>query len=284
MFSDVLLTVDFDRTLTDPASRIPERNLEAIRFFIANGGTFTVNTGRSVPMCRRFMHDVPVNAPLLVYNGAAWYDVKTGELSNCYLIDADPKEVVSSVQSRFPELLLEIQGIDAHYAFQKHSIWQTYCENNQGTWAYADPSETGPFLKFSLAIFESENVSDVYKTIDWEQALFRSAYDYIMQTYEGLVDATYACPRILEVQAKDVSKSRSALDLKKKLGKKILVCVGDALNDVSMLDGADYAFCPADGVVADRYPNVCNCGDGAVAEVIYKKIPEILGFQLDNPA
>ena len=30
MFSDVLLTVDFDRTLTAPDSTIPQRNLEAI--------------------------------------------------------------------------------------------------------------------------------------------------------------------------------------------------------------------------------------------------------------
>lgn len=282
MFSDVLLTVDFDRTLTDPASRIPERNLEAIRFFMENGGTFTVNTGRSVPMCRRFMHDVPVNAPLLVYNGAAWYDVKTGELSNCYLIDADPKEVVSSVQSRFPELLLEIQGIDAHYAVQKHPVWQTYCENNQGTWAYADPSETGPFLKFSLAIFESEQVADVYKSVPWEQEMFQAANRYILETYAGLVESTFACPRILDVQAKGVSKSRSALDLKEKLGKKYLVCVGDAANDISMLDAADFAFCPADGVIADRYPNVCPCAEGSVAEVIYKKIPKILGIKLDN--
>ena len=49
-FSDILLTVDYDRTLTAPDSTIPERNLEAIRFFIDNGGIFTVNTGRSVPM------------------------------------------------------------------------------------------------------------------------------------------------------------------------------------------------------------------------------------------
>lgn len=33
-FSDVLLTVDYDRTLTAPDSSIPERNLEAIRYFM----------------------------------------------------------------------------------------------------------------------------------------------------------------------------------------------------------------------------------------------------------
>ena len=43
-----------------------------------------------------------------------------------------------------------------------------------------------------------------------------------------------------------------------------------------MLDGADYAYCPADGIVADQYENVCKCADGAIADVIYKKIPAIL--------
>ena len=69
IFSDVLLTVDYDRTLTAPDSSIPERNLEAIRYFMENGGAFTVNTGRSVPMTRAFRDIVPVNAPLLLYNG-----------------------------------------------------------------------------------------------------------------------------------------------------------------------------------------------------------------------
>ena len=50
----------------------------------------------------------------------------------------------------------------------------------------------------------------------------------------------------------------------------------DALQPAGL--GADYAFCPADGVVADRFPNVCPCGEGAVAQVIYEKIPEILGI------
>lgn len=54
------------------------------------------------------------------------------------------------------------------------------------------------------------------------------------------------------------------------------MCVGDAENDLTMLRGADYAFCPADGVVAKEFPNVCKCADGAVADVIYEKIPEIL--------
>ena len=50
LFSDILLTADFDRTLTAPDSTVPQRNIEAIRYFIDNGGAFTVNTGRSSPL------------------------------------------------------------------------------------------------------------------------------------------------------------------------------------------------------------------------------------------
>ena len=35
MFSSVLLTVDFDRTLTAPDSTIPQRNIDAIKEFMA---------------------------------------------------------------------------------------------------------------------------------------------------------------------------------------------------------------------------------------------------------
>ena len=49
-----------------------------------------------------------------------------------------------------------------------------------------------------------------------------------------------------------------------------------------MLREADFAFSPADGVVADRFENVCNCAEGAVADVIYRKIPEILNLTLDK--
>ena len=67
MFSDVLLTVDFDRTLTALDSTIPKRNLEAIEYFMENGGTFTMNTGRSIPMAvENIFGVIPTNAPLLL--------------------------------------------------------------------------------------------------------------------------------------------------------------------------------------------------------------------------
>ena len=76
-FDDVLITADFDYTLTALDGTIPQRNLEAIRYFMENGGHFTVNTGRSAVAAKKLMEKVPVNAPFLMYNGSAAY--KDGE-------------------------------------------------------------------------------------------------------------------------------------------------------------------------------------------------------------
>ncbi len=277
LFSDVLLTVDFDRTMTAPDSSVPQRNIDAVRYFMENGGTFTINTGRSVPMAELFIDDVPVNAPLLVYNGSAWYDTHTKELTQCVLLDLDPKAVVADLRSNFPELYIEIQGEHTHYLYPENAMWQAYSENNRCRWAYAPPEETGPFLKFALYTrFLSNSVSSMYDITPEEEDLFHRALAYLQQRYGDKIELFRPCPRIWDVHAKGVSKLNSARKLQQQLGKKILVCVGDGENDVSMLSGADYAFCPKDAVIADRYCNVCPCGEGAVADVIYEKILAIV--------
>lgn len=276
-FSDVLLTVDYDRTLTDTNAVVPQRNLEAIHYFMDNGGTFTVNSGRSLPMARCFRDVVPVNAPLLLYNGSAWYDTKTNQLMNARLIDLDPVTAVYELQARFPELTIEIQGLYHHHIFKKNPIWEDYNVSNGSSWEYTTPDQTGPFIKFAVyGYFMDNKTSTMYQFTPREEVLFNEASAYIEEKWGDKLELFRACPRILDLHAKGVSKLRSARDLQKHLGKKILVCVGDADNDLTMLEGADYAFCPSDGIVADRFPNVCPCDDGAVADVIYEKIPEIL--------
>ena len=46
-FDGVLLVSDFDDTLYDSHCQVPRRNLEALDRFLAQGGRFTVATGRA---------------------------------------------------------------------------------------------------------------------------------------------------------------------------------------------------------------------------------------------
>ena len=278
MYSNILLTVDFDRTLTAPDSTVPKRNLEAIEYFTANGGAFTVNTGRSLPMSQgQLLPQVPVNAPLLLYNGSAAYDTAAGQLTQVRPIGLDIG-ILEQLQQRFPALHVEVQAADAHYLLHRDAGWEAYCEHNGCAWKYAQPQDIpGPFVKFAFyGQFRENTVASMYQATREELAEVAAAVSYMERTYGDRLEIFRACARIVDFHAKGCSKLRAARDLQKALGRKLLVCVGDAENDLTMLEGADHAFCPADGVVADRFPTVCKCADGAIADVIYKKIPEIL--------
>lgn len=283
MFSDVLLTVDYDRTLTAPDSTIPERNLEAIRFFMENGGAFTVNTGRSLPMAKAFRDKVPVNAPLLLYNGGAAYDTQREELVFVKEIQMDLWKTVHELLELFPDLTVEVQALDKHYDFLPNPAWDAFSANNCAYGTAQEGQDLGPFLKFSLyGEIRGVTVSQLYQGSPEEVRRMDEAEKLLQEVYGGQVAVFRSGLRIIDVQAKGVSKAASARRLQKELGRKLLVCVGDAENDIVMLDGADFAFVPSDAILKDRYENVCSCADGAVADVIYEKIPNILNLTLDK--
>ena len=278
IFDHILLTVDYDRTLTAPDSTIPQRNLEAIRYFIENGGAFTINTGRSVPMTKVFREIVPVNAPLLLYNGSAAYDLSTGKLDFCHAIGLDMWETVHKCMALFPDMTVEVQAVDAHYRFAENPAWDAFSDNNQCARGFAQPGDDlGTFLKFSLyGEIRDVTVADLYNGSPQELARMDEVEQQLKDVFGEYCEVFRAAPRIIDVHAKGVSKKRSARELQQRLGREILVCAGDAHNDLLMLEGADYAFVPSDAALREHFPNVCPCAEGAVADVIYEKIPEIL--------
>lgn len=275
-YSDILITVDFDRTFSARDSSVPQRNLDAVRFFMERGGAFTINTGRSAVNFAKHLQDTPVNAPFLLYNGSAAYE--NGKLSQCVEIDVDMWEMVELLHKKFPTLDIEIHGAEYHYLIEPTEKVLALYENLGWRWKEAKiGDDVGPFIK--LAIFgqtELPQFSELYKATEEELAIFDAAIQTLEENYGDKIEVFRAAPRILNIHAKGVSKLNAARTLQKQLGKKLLICVGDAQNDVPMLDGADYAFCPADASIASRYPNVCPCDEGAIADVIYNKIPEIL--------
>lgn len=279
IYSDVLLTVDFDRTLTAPDSTIPARNIEAIEYFMENGGAFTVNTGRSVPMYSSKLDLVPVNAPLLLYNGSAAYDKERREFTFAEAIDLDMVQTLKKTMALFPGLAVELQGLEHHYLFRFDEMWEKYNLHNGCPYAFTEVDKAPePFLKFTIyGQMRDVTVADLYNGTAEEFAAMDEVERILVEQFGDKCAVFRAAPRIIDIHAKGVSKARSARRLQQELGRKILVCIGDGENDVSMMEAADYAFCPGDAIIRDRFENVCDCAEGAVADVIYKKIPEILG-------
>lgn len=276
LFSDILLTVDYDRTTTNYDGQIPRQNLEAIRYFMDNGGAFTVNTGRSLPQSADVLRHVPMNAPFLCYNGGL--TVENGVILDQYPIELPMEETLQAVCKAFPDLNVDLHGVHAHVGFQPVGCWDTYYAARQCDYFLAGQRDDyGPFIKFNVyGELRDDTFYQVFDGTPEEIARIDEAEQWIRDTFGEKLTVFRVGARVLNIQAAGVSKIKAARALQKQLGRKILVCVGDAENDLPMLEGADYAFCPSDGTVADRFPNVCPCGDGAVADVIYNKLPLVV--------
>lgn len=276
-YSDILLTTDFDRTLTAPDSSIPSCNLEAIRYFMEQGGIFTVNTGRTIPSSTALMEIVPVNAPFLLYNGSAAYDKSKDEFLFFHEFQLSWSEAYHKIREKFPSLWLEYQGAKAHYMFREHPVWPSFCENNQYPWKYASPEDDlGPFLKFCVyAKIEDPGIDHLFHGTEEEIAFMDEVEKWFLHEFGDTCVITRSADLYIDIQPSGVSKGKSARELKELLNRKILICIGDAENDLSMLDDADFAFCPGDASIKDNYTNVCPCSEGSLADLIYNIIPTL---------
>ena len=102
-------------------------------------------------MTRAFRDIVPVNAPLLLNNGSMAYDLQKQELCFCHRLDLPQAETVTRIIDLFPDMTVEVQGMDAHYCFSENPMWERFSENNRCAWGLAKPGDDlGPFQKFTL--------------------------------------------------------------------------------------------------------------------------------------
>ena len=271
-FSDILLLADYDRTLTDTRSRIPARNLEAIRAFTEAGGAFTVATGRSIPMFRARQAEIPYNVPLILCNGAASYDYRTGVLSEAVPL-ARGQALMRWLAREFPDLNLEIEEERCHYLIGEDPLRDAFYRENRTDCVHVTLDEL-PDRMLKISLLGSFRDTSVRQFFSGEKpaeiARFDEAARRIPEAFPEAA-AERSAQRIIDIQSAAVTKGTAARRLARRLGRPLLVCVGDARNDLSMLREADLAFAPADCEQAVReagIPVVCPCGEGAVADVI----------------
>src|SRR5699024_2784542 len=110
-FSDYLLISDFDLTLTGHDDRVPQANVDALKAWIAEGGAFSVATGRSLMMAWRRVRDIPRNARLITFNGAFCSEPTTGETVFSFPMPESYKELLAPILAERPDLSVELQGL-----------------------------------------------------------------------------------------------------------------------------------------------------------------------------
>ncbi len=271
-FSQVLFASDFDHTLSDYNDCIPRENIEAIEYFIWEGGRFCVASGRSIPMFRAKTTLLPFNAPCIFYNGAVCYDFSTQTFESMRPMPDSAAELRDALLERYPEMHMEIQTAQRHYCYGSDPLREDYLRRNGVPFVYTDEEISEPWLKMAIyGKFRTHTFDHPDGLTKEDYALFTQVEEFAREFCAGACSVSRSMPRIIEIWAAGCDKGSTARSLAQRLHRPILACAGDAPNDIQLLQAADFAFCPSDCdpiVGAYGFRKTVPCALGAVGAAI----------------
>ncbi|WP_040196935.1 HAD-IIB family hydrolase [Candidatus Soleaferrea massiliensis] len=119
--SDILLITDMDGTLMSKSTGILPCNLQAIERFVRKGGRFTVATGRAPLAARCYLEKLPINEPLVMFNGGAIYDYNKKEFLWNAVLPGQALRYGQEILDAFPEIGSEIVLGDSFHIVRQNA-------------------------------------------------------------------------------------------------------------------------------------------------------------------
>ena len=269
-FDGVLLACDFDNTLvyTEPALMAGEPipplspgNREALAYFNAQGGHFSVATGRALAALREFAPGLPLSAPCVICNGAALYDFARDEYLDCDLLDETALRRGQALLDEFPTLAVEAY----HIGNVVHAVRPNEYVRRHEHLTHVGTEEKSSLLDVPLPLgkFIFEDDHEILLTARRRMTEWGWDADY---------EIVFSRDNLLEVTAKGANKGGMVLRLAERLGiaRQDICCMGDEANDLSMLRAAGQAFAPANASAAVKAVStvVSHAQEDAVADVV----------------
>ena len=232
-FDGVLLASDFDDTLYATDKTVSPENRAALDHFTANGGRFTIATGRAHRTLAPYLSLAPVNAPVVLSNGAQLYDFARGEM---VLETTLPRSIgpdLEALARELPALGVEAYHNDDVYVWNPNDFTRYHLER-AGTSAAERPVGDMP-QPWGKAILHQKN------------EILLEAQEAILKRWGDRYEAIFSNWHMLELTARGSTKGGMVLELAKRLGiaRKDVYCVGDNQNDIPMLAVSAIPFAPA---------------------------------------
>lgn len=259
IFSGCLLASDIDGTLLEK-NIVPEQNLKKIDYFIANGGVFTIATGRMIKTSLDLYKLSHANAPLIANQGGAIYDFNSNRYLFQKFLSPEAKSDLRLLRQAFPDIGIEIMSGNKNYSLQINQISVWHAE-------YQSTKLTPPPAN--------------YEQFEWEKVLIMPATLNEFERLENFCKRfTSCCFQIsyrqdeftfYEMISPEVNKGLALQMLKKLTGAKQSFGIGDFYNDKELIQladvGAAVAEAPEEIKKYAKYVT-CPCCDGAVADFI----------------
>lgn len=261
-FNGVLLATDYDETLYNEHNGITPANREAVSYFIAGGGLFTVSTGRSL---RNFSiqlarESLPLNAPAILSNGANIYDFQAGRMLFEELLPARVRPDLERLCNALPTIGFEAYCREEVYVHNANSVTERHL-SRAGLAGIALPIAQMP-LPWTKAILQHEQKDQLLE-----------AQRFLLKNHSDAYEAILSNANLLELTAKGCHKGSAVLRLAKHLGiaRAHIYCIGNGQNDLPMLGVSAEAFAPSNCVpiVRESGATILNsCHEGCIARLI----------------
>lgn len=260
-FDGVLFFTDYDDTLYNSQLTVSPENRAAARYFMDNGGRFSIATGRAhrtfTPQIEK--EQLRFNAPVVLSNGAAIYDYE----NECYiertLLDDTIPALVMELCATFPDLGFEAYHGEDIYVHNPNLVSETHL-TRVGTPYTVCPIAQMP-TPWNKVILEQD------------EPYLKEVMAYILQHWGGVCEAIFSNRYLLELTDKGSNKGTMVAKVAQLLNidPHHVYCIGDNQNDLPMLALSAIPFAPANCApqVKDWGAHIlCHTDDHAVAQAI----------------
>ncbi len=266
LFEGCLLACDLDGTLLSDEG-MAKRNAEKIKYFIEEGGHFSMATGRTPSAVNEVLREIPNVSPSVMANGGVIYDFQNKKTLFSVCIPKEDRFVLRDILEKFDGVAAEVHIGEKVYIFSDNYESRDHRE----------------YEEFGVC----ECAYDEMCAVDFEKIIFfapdNDTYNSLWKYAEGLevssrfikTSATIKGSKrnYIEFVPKGVSKALTVEKLVEILGIKAGNCfaMGDYYNDVEMLRFADICAVPENSPddikeIADLV--VGDVKNGAVADFI----------------
>lgn len=265
-FDHILIVSDLDFTFLGEKGELVARNLEALERFRAEGGKFTIATGRRLFDAKRAIPNLEqiVNAPAILANGSILHDVIRNEEIDSGVMDFESAyEIVKYMRRTLPHIGIRITTDTTVLTDCITPMLQKDCPFDQ-PWRYR---------VLPLSEFKPEKWYKVVCRAEAEETMrFKSLF---LEKFGVDYNWCHSEKTIFEFQKKGYNKGIHIDRLRdyyreRGLDIKVYVC-GDYENDFEMLRKADVAVCPDNAIeTVKEICDLCLCDhkQGVIADLI----------------
>ena len=233
-FQGKLIVTDLDGTYLYDDHHISRENREAVAYFMAHGGLFTVATGRSKAGMEHFFPELEINAPAILYNGSVIYDFnrKANVLDTC--VGESGYQLCKELQSHFPQAGIEVYADHKPYVAQDSEHTRRHFANVKMAWNLCPP-ESIPQPWLSLVV-------------TGEKELLSRLEVFIEEHFPRQFFLQFSSLHMLEVMHPQANKGVAVEHLRRLLGvnPEQVYTAGDGPNDIQLLKHAEHSCAPAD--------------------------------------